>query len=370
MEENKQTELRESLKLVSEPFVLARYCFFPMSRREKETRLNQVREIVDYFIPRIEEKSGVKIGEVQVKSMSRLPRDITPLIMDWCDEWVEKAQLSGVERVVGKAILKTTARPIITLFSMLKEDFTTMLTVAQLNTIYVPFGFSSKMDYFWEKKFPKEREYQIVAHELAHILWQAINPQDKLSANSTNLDNYQFWSEGFATFCEQEYFSDIFLEGRTPEKIDWSERYAKGREQVRKVLDIGGEQALLSIPLRWERWQQRLSSEDGEKPYKAFIVPEAKDENEVIRTLVLNSAFMTSCYIGRNPKRQAYELKEARARFNTSNRVPVDYPLVSKNTLMEGLKKRFGNSTTNEVELELEPYCDSIGFEPTRLIDY
>lgn len=253
----------KTLEIMIEPFVLARYALLPLTRKEKQSKIDKIRRIVDYFQPRIEEKTGVLLGEIKVRDSRYITSDIYPMIKGTITQIIESHKVTGITKDIIELAGNTIGKPLFSAFNKLHISNAEMMACPFNNTIYLPFGFKGKMNFYQDKRFYWVLDNQIVAHELGHILWSKLNLNEKPTFLNGAFDkDYLSWSEGFATFCEQEYFENLYPYGSPPKKRDWNRIYAVGREKVRRVYDIGGEAALKTIPKEWQSWKKRLQEND------------------------------------------------------------------------------------------------------------
>lgn len=137
---------------------------------------------------------------------------------------------------------------------MFAEDFLVSMKVYN-STIYVGFGFLDKLKIIHDQiKGSKPNIDQTVIHELSYVLWNKVKNNNIPQSQSPRL-----WHEGFATYCEEDYFSELYPNCYKLEK-DYRQVCREGKQQVERVIQRHGIEALLEIPNRWEEFEKELST--------------------------------------------------------------------------------------------------------------
>jgi len=227
----------------------AYWLFFPTPRKRREEFLDRVRNKVEYYKPRIEDRCEIELGDVKVKDNEHWLSDVMYSLA--YRKAVENAWEQG--RVPTKMDFHTifmaasVAEAImygpIKLFNMMSGAH-----FRQHNdTIYVPFNY---MNRFMDVDFKKRAEIldYCVVHELSHILWERI-----LGESDGYLGEARIWFEGFATYCADDYFADFYPPG-TKKMENLPKAYIEGKERIEKLVAKHGTQILLEIPKRWEEF--------------------------------------------------------------------------------------------------------------------
>ena len=91
-----------------------------------------------------------------------------------------------------------------------------------------------------------------MVHELAHSLWDKINPQEE-----KQIKNFKYWSEGFAEYGTNDYFNKLIL----PDAFDFKmvgKMYVEGYKKVKQVIDKYGLEMYLEIPNRWQEFDKEF----------------------------------------------------------------------------------------------------------------
>lgn len=226
--------------------------FIPTSKRKKEELFSLAREKVRYYQPRMEERTGVKMGKFKVKDLSEYPYDYS--LNDIAHEVCRSGNNSSRRRIeMSHALQLTLARvpmEIIRLFLAPQAKYYD-------RAIYFPFGLMNRLENVSSRTREKNIDL-IVVHELSHGLWDKINRN--FNGGLEELDDkivrefrsYNTWSEGFATYCHEVEFFDIYPEdvkANVSAKVGMT--YPKARETVERAIAKYGKSILLEIPNRW-----------------------------------------------------------------------------------------------------------------------
>jgi len=195
---------------------------------------------VDYYQPKIELRTGVKLGAIDVWDYSQL----SPRVID------EYTRSYGR---LGSILFRRRIRSRCAELKRLGEERSRKgMACYYKNAIYVSF-LSSACHEDWIA--------QVVVHELAHALWEKIggpNHEQRVQLQSHDQQRYKSLSEGFATFAQLVWFRDIY----PPEvRVDVGRKelnpdsvYAQGFNQVKKLVYKHGDTVLLELPKRWREF--------------------------------------------------------------------------------------------------------------------
>jgi hypothetical protein len=223
----------------------------PTSRKKKNEFMNKARERVDYYKPLIEEKCGINLGDVKIKDFKEwVPDDIyrhAPMNaakFAW-EEGRVPTEGDFYRSFIKSSLSEATDVPLSWLY------FTFTSKVGDLghfdNTIYVPFYFVNRYkDTDFEER-SRRLDYAIV-HELSHTLWGKICEND-----TRNKGERKLWSEGFATYCADKFFADLYPKG-IPRYFISEEEYVNGKKKIEELISEKGEGILLKIPNRWKEF--------------------------------------------------------------------------------------------------------------------
>jgi hypothetical protein len=224
---------------------------FPTSRKKRKAFLERVRGKVEYYRPKIEQRSGVGLGKVEVKDNRHWLSDVT--IGYAYDSAINYAWEHGriptekdfQESFVAASIHEAILFCPIGLFNVMRgADF------RQHNgVIYVPFNY---MNRFLDMDFRKRirfLDYGVV-HELSHVLWERISGEkDGYWPESEG----RKWFEGFATYCADNFFADFYPDG-AEKMTNLPSDYTAGKQRIEKLIAEHGNNALLELPCRWREF--------------------------------------------------------------------------------------------------------------------
>lgn len=223
------------------------WVFLPTPRVKREEFMDKVRERVDYYKPKIEDKTGIRLGKVQVKDNKEWIYDAT--FHDVSQKAAELAWENGRPPNEGDINFICRSQSIAFGLTYFPIGFYNMMRGADFrhfnNTIYVPFNYMNRFIDFGFKRREEKMDYGVV-HELSHTLWDKI--AGKYNSNGS-FRGRRLWFEGFATYCTEEYFSEFYPEGT--KFVDVVQFYRDGMKKVSNVVNERGEEFLLEIPKRW-----------------------------------------------------------------------------------------------------------------------
>ncbi len=228
--------------------------FFPSPKAKREAFLRKTRDKVSYYKPKMEEICNVDMGEVQVKDFRKYLGDYTKdRLQEEYQEYTERGghEPSGfVKGVIASPVVTgiTIARPISWLFMSLSGP-----EMKHYNSsIYVPFHYMNRFDDLDFKDRERKLD-QVVVHELSHRLWYALEG-DKSSGR-----NWRVWNEGFAGYCADVHFADLYHQDFEVEQTNGFGIHARGKEKVEELVEKYGTQILLEVPKKWEQLAKNSS---------------------------------------------------------------------------------------------------------------
>jgi hypothetical protein len=249
------------LKAIREGLELARALYFPLSEKEKKDYMLRVEDRKDFYQPKIEAKTGVPLGKVYV-----LPMDLilanqiyevlwklkhTNELKDY-ENLKERSLLGKLEEAYINTAVPLVAMPIVGLFGAIMYG----LFKIQDQAIYggmvedclrVSYGIETRMGLFREKRFNTTSFVDgMVVHELSHKLWDVIEGEKQKTRKFNRCLN-----EGFATYCHEEYFRDLYPTKEMANAINVPELYLRGKNKIKKIVAKYGQEILLEIPNRW-----------------------------------------------------------------------------------------------------------------------
>jgi hypothetical protein len=229
--------------------------YIPMKESEKEDYMKRIEERVSFYQPKIEQKTGVSLGKVYV-----IPNILWLYQSLWeCYQKVnnpdinEQAKdMSPLQKVVARTMAPIVSIPLITILgipmiSLAKFRDELIDLAAGEDCIRVPFGMTTRQKLSAEKIGRDIHLDEKVVHELSHILWNKLEDPNKEQI----IRGKHIWSEGFATYCQQEFFVDLY-----PQSYKFGDHllprsYMNGKRKIEKAIDKYGKDILLQIPNRW-----------------------------------------------------------------------------------------------------------------------
>jgi len=223
--------------------------FFPTSRKKREDFLDKVREKVEYYQLRIEDRCEVSLGNLKVKDNKEWLSDVSygsahkkAIENAWKQRRIPTGMDFHASFMVASIVEAIMAGPIRFYNTMEGADF------RQHNgIIYTPFNYMNKfMDIDFKKRF--ERMDYGVVHELSHTLWDRV-----LEKTDGYLGEGRRWFEGFATYCADDYFVDFYPEG-TKKMSDLPKVYTEGKKRIEKLVAQHGTEILLEVPKKWKEF--------------------------------------------------------------------------------------------------------------------
>lgn len=210
---------------------------------DREFYLGLYRYAVRRYQPIIEERTGVTLGEVQVKSIEEFHGDVLKRIESQMRTrlfrflgmrgFTPSALASGVSRLIG--------------------DNHPWHPASYYNqAIYV--GFTSGM------RIHENIVIKATVHELAHRLWEKLGGRFPPGGwhRSKALFHFKRATEGYASYAERIWFADSYpldLRKRIAKhRGSGTSVYDQGMRAVAKAVETHGEQILLKLPTKWSRY--------------------------------------------------------------------------------------------------------------------
>ena len=224
---------------------LPRRLFFPVSQAEREACLNDIREKIEFYKPRIEERTGISLGEVTVKEYRSWPQDAY-------QEWQKKCETDlGVNLFPERSFRSLATQCIFGIGKisleasrLIDEDFDSV--AYHNNTIYMAFGLSYKLNFFTVKE-------QSIVHELTHHLWKKLWGKENIRT-----ENFKMWAEGYAQYGADKWFADLYPQDYQVNHSPRSLLYQQGKEKIEQLVAKHGKEILLRIPKEWEKFEEEL----------------------------------------------------------------------------------------------------------------
>lgn len=204
-------------------------------------RIERVKGLVNRYQPRMEAKSGIPLGQVDVRDY----KEAWARMQDFAYHKLIDGQ-HGLRKIGGYGAYMFTIP-----FLRAAAAITRMRTEG--STIYVNSGAFNRLV---DPEYIKHDD-QAAVHELSHVLWNRISGTDltevvKDIESVREMHNFSRWAEGFANYCDDVYFADVYPDGyklMTP-KTRW---VRSSEKRIAQAVEHYGESVLFQIPTDWER---------------------------------------------------------------------------------------------------------------------
>ncbi len=293
-----ENEFMDFLKFARDFYIGSFKSMLPWTPWQVNDHINYLTELKDFYQPKIEEKTGVNLKDVEVKRYSRRIDDV---YYDQINEILNKMKSHNYSLEIMKS--PTEIFNIKRFFSEKNPNslnafnlafiigFPFFKTIVELqnqlhsgavysnSSIYIPTGWSHRVAHY----VFKEPWDSVMIHELSHCLWDKISNtnchNELVERKGKDEEIFKEWAEGFASYCEHNYFFDLYkdkikemedkdlsskeLESFT-KKISLknsnfqSGRYSKGRKRIEKVVENYGLEAVLEVPKKWQEFEKEL----------------------------------------------------------------------------------------------------------------
>jgi Clp amino terminal domain, pathogenicity island component len=225
-----------------------------LNEAEREFFLSLYRSAVAYYKPKIEQRTGIQLGNISVL-------DYSVLYQHKIEEYTEKVK-PGMRGLIKSLLFRRSLRRYRERAASAYAKRSHELSASYYrNAIYVSF----------ESGTPHEEAVALLAvHELSHALWERIagEPIDQQWAiaartNAEELEKYNLFIEGFATYAERVWFRDFYPSSMKHILDTWRLKtgsvYLRGCRKIEMLVDKLGTEILLKIPKQW----RELETADG-----------------------------------------------------------------------------------------------------------
>ncbi len=216
--------------------------FIPLSKKDKEKVWGEYRRAVDKYLPLIEQRTGIDMGEVKVNGFGpTIRRKFRELVR------VHSGDASLLDKI-GINVGYVIAFPILELLRMYMEEKMTASYNQEENEMLVSFGIGTKAHLLNGMLYGHNSNQSIdetILHELTHHLW------NRIPKNVPMKDSPGHIVEGYATYGGFDWFSDFLPSGRNGnDMMKLPLKYLHGRNIIEKLVRIHGEEILLEIPTK------------------------------------------------------------------------------------------------------------------------
>jgi len=207
---------------------------------EQDFMLSMYRMAVDHYQPKLEQRTGVELGRIEVWHYSLLNQHRVQQL---------KKSLGLVRTLLRWRRIQHYAR---SGKEMDKNNAREYTAAYHRKAIYV--SFSSGADH-------ANCIAELVVHELAHALFERLGGptyEERFKLTSEEGKHLRLINEGYATFSQKVWFRDLYpLNARPTVGYLFGERgsiYDRGFKRVRRLVREHGMEVLMEIPRRWREF--------------------------------------------------------------------------------------------------------------------
>jgi ClpA/ClpB-like protein len=217
------------------------------SEAERGFFVGLFRSAVDYYKPKIEKRTGVDLGNIAVWDYDRMHEHASEIYRRQISPW----RVGIVRSIILRRRLRMQASEIAAKYAKKAHECTASYF---RSAIYISFHGGARHE---------ESVATTTVHELSHALWERISghPLDAQwngdkPLGPQDIDNYQLFVEGYATYAECVWFADLYPRGA---EANWRRYqsmpgsvYLHGFRRIEKLVQQRGSQILLEIPKLWQ----------------------------------------------------------------------------------------------------------------------
>ncbi len=227
--------------------------YFHIPKEERQTYLDLVQEKVEKYKPLIEKKTGVELGDISVREYHKLIPNIIEELVKELNSELSKKGLGVISRTLTECIFLLVFTPLFSLVNSAVGYFYTSMKCHNYPdlAIYVPFGHYERIKRL-KNNLEIKKKYldEMVVHELSHILEEKLGgDREKKLSFRLPLENV-WWSEGFAVYCQQNWFADFYPKDYKLLNLDQRglRKYKRVKKKIERLVKIRGENILFRIP--------------------------------------------------------------------------------------------------------------------------
>ncbi len=230
-----------------------------LNEAEREFFLSLYRSAVAYYQPKIEQRTGIQLGNIAVWEYSILCQHTI-------EEYTENVK-PGMRGLIKSLLFRRSLRRYRDRAASTYAKRSRELSASYYrNAIYVSF----------ESGTPHEDAIALATvHELSHALWERIAGQrieQRASAAGTSaeeLEKYNLFIEGYATYAERVWFRDFYPTSMNDIIDKWhlkaGSTYLRGLHKIKMLVKQHGSQILLKIPKEWRKLETANGFPDENK---------------------------------------------------------------------------------------------------------
>jgi hypothetical protein len=228
----------------------------PLAEAESEFFLGIYRCAVESYQPRIEERTGVSLGNLSVWHISdvdqHILRDMEKEAIAWPLRWLRRV-FPDTRLQRASEYLKST----------FMDRARRCMTCYYNGGIYVSFEGDSRSH--------EEGVAVAVVHELTHAIWDKLAPKatiKEFNGKTLQRRRYQLLVEGYATYGEQVWFRDLYppavrdnLGHLRPSR---NSVHYQGMLKIQELVERLGPAILLKLPAQWRTIVNKPRSSSGD----------------------------------------------------------------------------------------------------------
>jgi hypothetical protein len=214
-----------------------------LTEADNQFFLGLYRQAVAFYQPKIEKRTGVSLGKIDVWDYRQLDQhfvsDLKRGKYPWLVGFVRATALRSRLRKVSEHLKATHA-----------NRARNCCASYYKSAIYVSFSVDIRRHV--------EGIALTAVHELSHALWEkheGIPLHEKRSGTMADQEKFRLLVEGFATYAERIWFVDLYpqcvKETMPYVQYDKASIHFRGLQRVQELVNQSGPQVLLEIPKRW-----------------------------------------------------------------------------------------------------------------------
>jgi hypothetical protein len=234
--------------------VIGIFPYLPLSKQFKEKHLDQIKARVANYQPKIEERTGINLGNIEVLDKREMSDELIREMIgeDFLNEESLAKKLSIPPEIYyfpKYAIIS----PLIRVLNKIHYDKAVMGYCD--SKIYVDLN-KRLRNQFLGLNPSADDDYDVV-HELSHGLWEKL--RDSSIQNDFEESKRELvWNEGFASYCEYRYFKDLLPFRGDSQEPQEGTIYYEGFKKVEETLALNGKEILITLPKRWREFEMTL----------------------------------------------------------------------------------------------------------------
>lgn len=231
--------------------------YLPLAKQFKEKHLDQVRKVVDKYQLKIEERTGVSLGKIEVLDKREMANELIQEMM--FEDFSNEESLAKKLSIPPQLYYFPKYAIISPLIKVLDKIYYEKAIMGYCDSkIYVDLNKRLRNQFLGIN--PGLDDDSNVVHELSHGLWEKL--RDNSVVNDFEESKRELvWNEGFASYGEYRYFEDLLPTRRCFQEPQEMTIYYDGFKKVEGVLAIMGKKAFLEIPKRWKEFESELKTE-------------------------------------------------------------------------------------------------------------